>query len=162
MAELTIDAAMPDQAELLAALIREAFAEYAGRLDPPSSAHGKTAERVRAELADGGALIARIGEHAVGCVFWHPYSDHVYLDRLAVLPDMRGRGIGRALIAAVERQTLALGLCHVRLSVRLALEQNRVLYEQLGYRVLSYGIHAGYSAPTFVMLEKRLSPTTDN
>jgi GNAT superfamily N-acetyltransferase len=143
-------------AALLVALIRDAFAEYLGRLDPPSSAHGKTAAVVQAELADGGALLAELDGVAVGCVFFHPRADHVYLDRLAVLPPYRRRGIARLLIAGVEERARALGYSRVRLSVRLALSANRASYERLGYHFHSYGTHVGYSAPTSVTLEKRL------
>jgi GNAT superfamily N-acetyltransferase len=144
-------------AELLALLIQAAFAEYLGRLDPPSSAHAKTADVVQAELADGGAFLAEQDDVAVGCVFFHPRTDHVYLDRLAVLPPYRRQGIGRLLIAAVEERARLLGYTRVWLSVRLALSANHSSYERLGYRFHSYGTHAGYHAPTSVTLEKHLN-----
>jgi predicted N-acetyltransferase YhbS len=140
----------------VADVIRRAFAEYAGRLDPPSSAHGKSAERVRAELSDGGALVATQGQEIIGCVLYHRRADHLYLDRLAVLPEHRGQGLGRRLVAAVEQRAIELGLPRVRLSVRLALSENQALYERLGYHVQSYGTHPGYSEPTFVTMERAL------
>jgi hypothetical protein len=52
-------------APVLARLLREGFEEYRGKLDPPSSAHGKTAEAVLRELEGGGALLAEVeGAHA--------------------------------------------------------------------------------------------------
>ena len=146
--------ATADDAETLAEIIKASFAEYAGLLDPPSSAQGKSAAKVRAELADGGALIYEQGSAPVGCVFFHPHSDHVYLDRLSVLPTHRRQGIAAALMEAVEARARALGLSSVRLSVRLALAENRAYYERAGYQFLSYGTHAGYSAPTYVTLQK--------
>jgi GNAT superfamily N-acetyltransferase len=143
-------------APLLARLLREAFEEYRGRLDPPSSAHGKTAEGVLRELEDGGALVAQAGAEPVGCVFFHLRGDHVYLDRLAVLPPFRGQGIARALIDAVEARARALGPAPVRLNVRLALKDPQAYYQRLGYAFREYGTHAGHATPTFVILEKRL------
>ncbi|WP_164017166.1 GNAT family N-acetyltransferase [Pyxidicoccus trucidator] len=148
--------AVPEDAPLLALLLREAFEEYRGRLDPPSSAHGKTVEVVLRELRDGGAFIAESPSGAEGCVFFHPKSDHLYLDRLAVLPPFRGRGVARALVEAVESRARALGPMPVRLNVRLALQDHQDWYARLGYTFLAHGTHAGYPSPTFVVLQKRL------
>lgn len=137
-------------------IIRVAFEEYRGRLDPPSSAHHKTPEIVLRELADGGAFVACDPQVIVGCVFYHVRPDHLYLDRLAVLPGHRGQGIGRALILTVEDRTRQYGLGEIRLSVRLALENQRAYYERLGYMFLSYGTHPDYTTPTSVMLRKQL------
>ncbi|MCY1015117.1 GNAT family N-acetyltransferase [Pyxidicoccus sp. MSG2] len=148
--------AVAADAPLLARLLREAFEEYRGRLDPPSSAHDKTEEVVLRELKDGGALISESPSGAEGCVFFHVKPDHVYLDRLAVLPPYRGRGVARALMEAVEARARALGSTPVRLNVRLALKDHQDWYARQGYAFLSYGTHAGYSAPTFVVLQKSL------
>jgi predicted N-acetyltransferase YhbS len=137
-------------------VIHAAFDEYRGRLDPPSSAHHKTVESAREELRDGGAFVAVDGSELVGCVFYHPYPDHIYLDRLAVLPAQRGRGLARRLISAVEQRALAAAIPLVRLSVRLALADNRAYYERQGYQLWRFGTHAGYAAPTYVTLQKRI------
>lgn len=155
MRQLAIRAADAGDAAMLTSLIHAAFVEYAGRLDPPSSAHAKTPEVVRAELADGGALVAELGGVPVGCVFWHRHPDHLYLDRLSVLPERRHGGVGRALVEAVERLAAELRLERVRLGVRLALPDNRAYYERMGYALLHLGTHKGYAEPTYAILEKR-------
>ena len=58
---------------------------------------------------------------------------------LAVLPGYRGRGVGRALLAAAERMASAAGCCKLTLEV---LEDNlaaRRLYEHFGFRDVRYG-----------------------
>jgi predicted N-acetyltransferase YhbS len=147
--EATVDDIGP-----ITAVIRAAFAEYEGRLDPPSSAHGKSEATVRAELADGSAFVYEQDGAIVGCVFLHPHDDHMYLDRLSVLPTRRRQGIAQDLMAAVEQRARERGYHRVQLSVRLSLAENRAYYERVGYRFLRYGTHAGYSAPTFVVMEK--------
>ncbi len=137
-------------------VIREAFAEYQNQLDPPSSAHHKTPEIVQGELADGGGFVATAGDSIVGCAFYHNHARHMYLDRLAVLPQQRDQGIAHSLIRAVEQHAMEHALGEVRLSVRLVLEQQRGLYEHLGYHFVSYGTHPGYPQPTFVTLGKEL------
>lgn len=146
----------PGELPAVVELIKAAFAEYEGRLDPPSSAQAKTAEGTRAELADGGMLVAAEAGRLVGCVFYHRRPDHIYLDRLSVPPAERGRGVAGLLLRAVEALALAEGLAETRLSVRLALAENRAWYERCGYRFESHGTHAGYAAPTYVRLRKRL------
>lgn len=139
---------------VLVAVIHCAFQEYQGRPDPPSGAHEVTIETIRQKMNKGGGIVAMINQEIVGCVLYEPAPDHIYLGRLAVLPPYRRRGIARKLIERAEHQAHALGYTRVRLGVRLALADNRTFFEQLGFRVLHYGSHAGHVEPTFVNLEK--------
>jgi ribosomal protein S18 acetylase RimI-like enzyme len=62
---------------------------------------------------------------------------------LAVLPDQRGRGVGRQLLAAVEARARALGCCKLTLEV---LENNRraiALYTAAGFAQATYTPEAG-------------------
>lgn len=52
---------------------------------------------------------------------------------LAVLPEFRGRGVGRRLLEAVERRAADLGCCKVTLEVREDNDRARRLYRSLGY-----------------------------
>ena len=80
----------------------------------------------------------------------------MYLSRLAVVPEHRGRGLAKKLVSAVEKEALKAGAEHVWLSVRLVLTELRTFYEGLGYVPESYGTHVSFSEPTFVNLAKRL------
>lgn len=66
------------------------------------------------------------------------------LHDLAVIPEYRGRGVGRRLLAAVEEKARELGCCKVTLEV---LENNpaRQIYEAAGYITPDYGNSAGRS-----------------
>jgi GNAT superfamily N-acetyltransferase len=143
-------------AETLAALLRAAFEEYRGKLDPPSGAHDETAALVREKLEYARAVLALAGEEPAGCIFYETPQEYAYFSRLAVLPAYRRRGLARTLIAYVEGQARALGRQRVRLGVRLALPQQRAYYERLGYRAIYALAHAGYTEPTYLMLEKEL------
>lgn len=157
MTILLRDAAEGD-VETVTTMIRAGFAEYEGKLDPPSGAHAETPEKVRAKMAMGGAVMAFIDSVCVGVVLFYPEDGFLYLGRLAVLPDYRALGVGKVLIEAVESKAQALGLPGVQLSVRLALPRNRTYFENMGYQVVSYHTHPDYSEPTFMTLEKRFSP----
>lgn len=144
-------------AETLLALIHAAFAEYIGNIDPPSSAPDETVEGIRRKMESAHAVLAVATDSPAGCVFFEIEKDHVYLFRLAVNPEHRRRGIGRTLIEFVEHRAIAEKRSRVRLGVRVSLPENRAYYERMGYRFFENRTHAGYSDPTYVILEKQLA-----
>lgn len=54
-----------DDLPLVRRIMREAFAEYAGMLDPPSGSLSETLEDVRKAVAAGGAIVAWVGDNLV-------------------------------------------------------------------------------------------------
>ena len=52
---------------------------------------------------------------------------------LAVVPDRRGQGIGRALLEAVEAEAIQRGCCKITLEVQDANRRARGLYERYGF-----------------------------
>ena len=76
--------------------------------------------------------------------------------RLAVLPTFRKQGVAHALVDAVENRARELHLPKVTLKVRIQLSGNRAFFERIGYQVVAYNAHDGYSEPTFMTLEKLL------
>jgi ribosomal protein S18 acetylase RimI-like enzyme len=147
-------------AEAVAAVIRAAFEEYRGRLDPPSGALAETAETVRAKMQTARAVLALISEAPVGCAFLRSEEGRLYLFRLAVLPGHRGRGLGRALLAHAEERARALGLPRVRLGVRAVLDRQIAFYEGLGYCRVGAEAHPGYARPTYLLLERPVAATS--
>ena len=145
-----------DDVELLRDILARAFAEYEGRLDPPSGVHTETASTLGDKLKEGGALTCAVGETVVGCVFYAPKAGYLYVGRLAVLPEYRHHGIGDVLLRGAERRAAELGLSRVRLGVRLVLGKLRAYYEARGYVPIAFGCHAGFTEPTYVEMEKAL------
>ena len=107
-------------------------------------------------LARGGGALARLAGVPVGCVLYEPLETALYLGRLAVVPAVRGRGIGGLLVAFVEQEAIAAGLPRITLGVRLQLPQNTAFYTKLGYTISGYGSHPGFAEPTYMTMEKRL------
>lgn len=129
-----IEAAGAEHADLVRDAMRRAFEEYGGTLNPPSSALDETIEDVRAAMARGGAFVAREGEAIVGSARYQLRPGHVYAERVAVDPAYRGRGVGAALMRAIEGAARAAGYAEVQIGVRASLPGNLRFYESLGYR----------------------------
>jgi len=95
------------------------------------------ADDVEDTIANGVALIAEDEGEAVGyglasVVPQTPIRGHLY--DVYVRPDVRGRGVGRELIAAVAKHLKARGVTHLSLDVALTNDSARRLYERLGFR----------------------------
>jgi len=140
-----------------AAIIQAAYAEFQGKLDPPSGAHAETAQSVRRLFETERCALAGWGDIAAGCVFFRINEADTYLHRLAVVPAYRQIGVARALVTFVETQARLGGSGRVRLGVRLQLPANQAFYRSLGYTVAGHHSHPGYSYPTYVSMTKDVS-----
>jgi ribosomal protein S18 acetylase RimI-like enzyme len=116
---------------------------------------------LRARILSGSAvvLLARRGGVPVGAaVCFTSYSTFtarpvLNLHDLAVVPEARGEGIGRALLAAVDGAALSRRCLKVTLEVREDNERARHLYDRHGF--LDYAPSGGARTRT-LFLEKRL------
>jgi ribosomal protein S18 acetylase RimI-like enzyme len=118
-------------------ITQAAYAEYRGVLDPPSGVDRECIADVERALDEGGAVLAWIGDTAVGAVRFQHAADHLAVERLAVIPTARGQGIARALLAYLEDLARQSHLPEVRVGVRLSLSRNVDLYQGLGYQMRS-------------------------
>jgi ribosomal protein S18 acetylase RimI-like enzyme len=118
-------------------ITQAAYAEYRGVLDPPSGVDRETLMDAERALDDSGAVLAWIGDTAVGAVRFQHAADHLAVERLAVIPTARGQGIARMLLAYLEDLARQSHLPEVRLGVRLSLPRNMELYQGLGYQMRS-------------------------
>jgi len=150
--------ARTEDAPAILAVIRGAFAQYDDILEPPSGAMSETVETVAARLGDEICLVACAATTPVGCVFYKEIGEAIYFSRLAVLPERRGQGLARRLIAEIEAAACAAGAAAVTLGVRIALPGNVALFAALGYREVGRTAHPGFSEPTSIAMEKRIAP----
>jgi predicted N-acetyltransferase YhbS len=75
--------------------------------DPRLPALVETLEALRTELATDAGLGLRTHGRLVGAVRRRQDGDQLHVGRLAVAPDLQGRGLGSRLLAAVEDTTTA-------------------------------------------------------
>ena len=116
----------------------------AARIDAlafPSGEHGSAEAReaqLREELVGPGARLraARLGEEVVGyALFWH-VADEVHLLNVAVSPDHRRKGLGRALVAELVRYAREHAAVKIFLEVRVSNVPAITLYESVGFERL--------------------------
>ena len=134
-------------------MVREAFAAIPVPLDPAPSALRVTAAEV---LAQEGGAVWEVGGRIGGCVLWRMRDGALYLNRVAVRPELQGRGIGRQLLAAAEAEGRRRGVPRLALAVRLVLPANRRLFAEAGFRDVSEHAHPGHAVATYAEAEKML------
>jgi putative acetyltransferase len=121
--------AAPDAARLIAALNAELTALF-----PEAGATHFSLTGAQVEASEGAFLIAYLDGMAVGCGAVRRLEEvTAELKRMYVDPSVRGRGIGRALVAALEREARRLGMTTVVLETGTRLPAAIRLYESMGY-----------------------------
>lgn len=140
----------------VAALIRTAFAAQSVLTDPLPSALRVTEADVSVHLRTGGGVVAEADGAIVGSALWIEQDGGLYLSRVAVAPAWRGRGIGKALVAAGEVAAREKKLRRIHLSTRIPLLDNRRLFAACGFVETTREAHPGYAEPTSVHMEKLL------
>jgi ribosomal protein S18 acetylase RimI-like enzyme len=138
------------------AVIRAAFAVQPRETSPPSSALRETPDSVAAKIAAGGAMGIRASGTLVAVALWQTTGEALHVARLSVLPERRGHGLARMLVAACEGIAREARLARLTLKVRLELPENQRFFESCGFRFLGDEAHPGFDAPTTGLMEKPL------
>jgi GNAT superfamily N-acetyltransferase len=154
--------ATPADVPVIASLIR-ALADYEKLADAVCFDEAKIAEHLFGRRAFAECLLAEPDGTAVGfALFFHNYSTFlgkpgIYLEDLFVIPEHRGKGLGKALLAAIGRLAVERDCGRIEWSV---LDWNTPaigFYEKLGakpvggwtvYRMTGESIHELASGAT--------------
>jgi GNAT superfamily N-acetyltransferase len=87
---------------------------------------------------DAAWLVAYVGDRAVACAGLRRLAPGMgEIKRMFVTADARGTGLGRALLAELERRSAAAGLRRMRLFTTEVLHEALGLYEAAGYRIVA-------------------------
>ncbi|WP_027259598.1 GNAT family N-acetyltransferase [Leisingera aquimarina] len=149
-----INADDPRLADVLA-LIRRSFAYMDGRIDPPSSMHRLTVDRMKDHCEAGGEIWAA-GSPPVACIFLTPKADCLYLGKLAVDQAYRGSGLARQLVDLAARRTSDLGLPALELQTRIELVENHRAFARLGFVKTAESSHPGHNRVTDITMRMTL------
>jgi GNAT superfamily N-acetyltransferase len=142
----------------LHALLADSFAYMEGRIDPPSSLAAMTPDSLRAKAAEETLVTLWEGDALVGCGYLRDTGRSVYLGKLAVRTDRRGRGLLRRIMAEADALARALGRPVLELQTRVELTENHATFAALGFREVGRTAHAGYDRPTSVTMERPVPP----
>jgi GNAT superfamily N-acetyltransferase len=101
-------------------------------------------------------LVGLLDERIVACAALQPLESGIgEIKRMYVLPDYRGRGLSRLVLAAVEQMARDRGIHTLRLETGRFLDPALGLYTSSGYAEIPlYGQYVGHS--TSICFEKRL------
>ena len=127
---------------LLVDLIRRSFRDVADRFrltaeNCPSHPSNCTRDWIVSAMANGVRFfILEVDETACGCVaLEQPNSDVCYLERLAVLPELRGRGYGRTLVEHGLNVARDLGAGRIEIGLIADHFELRDWYLRLGFEI---------------------------
>lgn len=133
--DIDISPITPEDAGEALTLQRAAFVQEALIYDsvqmPPLT---QTLEELRAELAENVGCVAREAGRMLGVVRARADGELLLIGRLAIAPDVQGRGIGSRLLDAVEERGRDAGCLEAELFTGSLSEANLRLYERAGYR----------------------------
>jgi GNAT superfamily N-acetyltransferase len=153
----TIRAASQADAEVIADILFDSFIEYEPLYTPEGFAATALDSRgVTARLGEGPVWLALCDNRFVGTMSVVLKDKAVYVRGMAVLPVVRGQGIGRLLLEHAEKYARAKGCNRLLLSTTPFLTEAIQLYERSGFVRTEDGPHDLFGTPLFT-LEKTLS-----
>lgn len=125
---------------VLVKTIRSSFRDVAERFgltqeNAPRHPSNCTSEWIQKDMERGVTYFVIENEnHAVGCVALELASSEVcYLERLAVLPDQRGRGFGKALVNHLLSEAKHLGVHSVNIGIIAEHTELNHWYKGIGF-----------------------------
>lgn len=142
----------PASWQAVLSLIQSEFAYMQGRIDPPSSMQHLTLTALATQAETG--EIWTLGTPPLACVFLTRKAEALYIGKLAVRADQRGRGLARRLITQAEARARALGLRWCELETRVELVENHASFRAMGFVETARKAHAGFDRPTSITFRK--------
>jgi GNAT superfamily N-acetyltransferase len=139
MSDLVIREARDDELDDVAALIVDAYAEYAARMSPDAwSSYASEIANVRGRMVDSVLLVAELDGRLVGSVTifagWRGAQPGTTgLRLLAVLPESRGEGVGRALMEECVSRAKAAHKERIVLTTTQEMAAIRELTDSMGF-----------------------------
>jgi N-acetylglutamate synthase-like GNAT family acetyltransferase len=129
-----------EDTQVLAETIRKSFQDVAERFgltpeNAPSHPSNCTVDWIREHMERGVTYFAIENKnHVVGCVaLERANADVCYLERLAVLPDRRRRGFGKALVNHVLSEAKLLGVRSLSIGIIAEQTELKDWYKRLGF-----------------------------
>ena len=140
--KVNIRNARPDEFDEVARLLVAAYQQYESHMPPESwNWYRKDMKDVRSRLPDSELIIAEFNNHMAGTVTLYPQGTNngwpegwAGIRLLAVHPDYRGHGIGRALMNECIRRSRERGIKTIGLHTTKLMKIAREMYERMGFK----------------------------
>lgn len=84
-----------------------------------------------------------------GFIVFFPKDDHMFLENVAVRPEVAGRVVGKSLIQFCEAEAQRLGLGAVHLYTNEKMTENLSIYPRLGYQEVARRSEDGFDRVFF-------------
>jgi GNAT superfamily N-acetyltransferase len=143
-----------DELNAVLRLIQRAFAEQAGRIDPPSSMNSLTTKKIAAHHQQEPIWGIEDQSELVACMFGNAQGEALYLSKLSVAPKARGQGLAAQLFATAESYARENGFRCLEVIARVELTENHQMFEHLGFEKCGEGRHPGYDRTTELHFRK--------
>ena len=127
-----------------------------GRIDPPSSLDRMAPQDLETLARQGRLVVAERAGVLVGCGFFTLRPESVYLGKLAVASECRGRGVLKRMVSLADDLARRHGKARLELETRIELTENRRTFEAVGFSVTGESSHAGYDRPTSLSLQRSI------
>ncbi len=150
--EVTIRHATLEDLPSVSSLMHESFIEYRpSYTEEAFAATTPGSDELAKRMAEGPMWVATQDDVLVGTVSALPLGDEFYIHGMAVLPEVRGLGLGELLLKTVEDCAHAQGYKRLTLSTTPFLLRAIRLYERFGFQRISDGPHELFGTPLFTM-----------
>lgn len=122
--------ARPDDAERITEIAVAGYSKYLTRM---SGVRPAPLDADYRELVCGGTVWVIDDEPVPGMIVLVAEPGFLWVDNLAVDPNLQGRGLGKRMMGFAEDQARRLGLDELRLLTSAKMTENLALYGSLGY-----------------------------
>lgn len=137
-------------------LLQESFAYMDDRIDPPSSFHQLDVNSLEHKAKEENFIIATRANQLVGCAFFKPLDQVMYVGKVAVLSECRHQGLARIMFSKVEKLAQANNFKFLELETRVELTENHQAFASMGFQKTGESAHKGYARPTSITMRKRI------
>jgi putative acetyltransferase len=150
--KLEVRRAAEQDAQAVAEVLRQAFAEFESLYTAPAfAATTPGATLVLDRMREGPLWVAVHGDRIIGTIAAVNQSRGCYIRGMGVAPDSRAHAAGRRLLTAVESFAAEARARRMFLSTTPFLDRAIRLYERFGFRRTAEGPHELRGTPLFTM-----------
>ena len=122
--------ALPSEAVAVANCVKAAFTRYIERIGKPPAPMLLDFPDV---IAQGNVWVAEVAGQVGGVLVQYETEAGFYIDTVAVLPELQGTGVGRALLLFAESEAVRRGYCSIYLCTNIKMTENQAFYPKIGY-----------------------------